>query len=48
MKTPYFRKPETAVALGVAFFLAGWWCLYDAYDGRGRDTPKILRPFTWW
>ncbi len=47
-RRPLFRNSNTAVVVGVALFLAGSWCLYDAWEGRGRDTPRIARPFTWW
>ncbi len=48
MKHPFFKSSNTAFAVGAAFFLAGWWCWYDAFDGRGKDQPKVIRPFTWW
>lgn len=34
--------------LGLGCFLLGWYFLHDAYDGRGKDQPAWLRPFTWW
>lgn len=48
MRRPLIQSQTTAVVLGVAFFLAGWACLYDAWEGRGGKTPAILRPVTWW
>lgn len=48
MGRPWFKSSTTAAVTGVILFAAGWACFYDAYDGRGRDQPKLLRPFTWW
>lgn len=36
------------ILAGVLFFAIGAWFLYQAYDGRGRDQPKLLRPFSFW
>lgn len=48
MRRPLIRDQGTAVAVGVGLFLLGSFCLYDAYERRGGNTPRILRPFTWW
>jgi hypothetical protein len=45
---PLIRDQATAVFVGVALFLAGSFCLYDAFERRGGATPRVLRPFTWW
>jgi hypothetical protein len=45
---PLFRDQRAAVVLGIALFLAGSGCLYDAFERRGGATPRVLRPFTWW
>lgn len=45
---PCFPDPRLALVAGVALLGAGWFCLYDAYEGRGGRTPAILRPITWW
>lgn len=48
MKMPrLFKDQRTAVVLGAALFLAGSACLYDAWEGRGRKTPSVARPFVW-
>ncbi len=47
-RRPTIPDKTTAVVLGIGFFLAGWYCLYDAWEGRGGDTPKLFRAFTWW
>lgn len=47
-RSRHFMSPTMEVGAGIVFFLLGAWFLYQAYDGRGRDTPKILRPFTFW
>jgi hypothetical protein len=45
---PFFRSQRTAFAVGIAGFGLAWWALYDAFEARGQDTPRPLRPFTWW
>lgn len=47
-RRPFFRSPTTAVVIGGALFLAGAWCLHDAYEKRGREQPALLRPFSFW
>lgn len=34
--------------LGAAGFIAGGLLIRDAYEGRGIEQPRILRPFSWW
>ncbi len=36
------------LAAGFAAFAIGALLLHDAYDGRGIDQPRILRPFFFW
>lgn len=48
MKRPMFRNQTTAILVGGALFLAGSWCLYDAWERRGQSTPRIFRPVTFW
>jgi hypothetical protein len=48
MRRPLFHSQTTAVVVGIALFLGGSWCLYDAYERRGGATPRVMRPFTWW
>jgi hypothetical protein len=36
------------VIAGLLLFVIGSWFLYQAYDGRGKDQPHILRPFSFW
>lgn len=47
-KRPIIADRRTAVVVGLALFVAGAIVLHDAYEGRGRDTPALLRPFTFW
>jgi hypothetical protein len=48
MKLPrLFKDQRSAVAVGALLFLAGSACLYDAWQGRGKPTPTVLRPFVW-
>lgn len=48
MRRPLFRNQGAAVAVGAALFLAGSFCLYDAYERRGVTTPRVLRLVSWW
>lgn len=47
-RRPFFPDKRAAIAIGAALFLAGSWCLYDAWEGRGGSTPRLLRPIAWW
>lgn len=47
-KRPIVADRRVALALGVALFVGGALLLHDAYEGRGRNTPALLRPFTFW
>jgi hypothetical protein len=44
----WIASPQIEAATGVGLFLAGWMLLHDAYDTRGHEQPRWLRPFTWW
>lgn len=46
MTRPYIANQRLAVALGVALFAASWFCLHDAWDGRGQRPPMIVRVLT--
>ena len=48
MRRPLIRRQATAVAVGGVLVLAGFFVLYDAYDGRGRRKPWALGPFLPW
>jgi hypothetical protein len=48
MRRPIIQSQTTAVALGVTLVVAGFLCLYDAWEGRGGSTPWFLRPVTVW
>jgi len=48
MRKPFIRNHKTAVLLGLALFAVGALVLWDAYEGRGKSTPRILRPVTFW
>jgi hypothetical protein len=47
-RRPFVGSPTLGALLGLASFGLGWFFLWDAYDGRGADQPRLLRPFTWW
>lgn len=40
--------PRAAAAAGLALFLLGGYLLHDAYEGRAKQQPLWLRPFSWW
>ncbi len=42
------RHRGAELAAGFAAFAVGAVLLRDAYEGRGVDTPRILRPFFFW
>jgi hypothetical protein len=48
MNGPIIRDRRIALWGGLALFVVGGIMLRDAYEGRGRNTPLIMRPFTWW
>lgn len=48
MPKPFFKSKNTAVVAGVTAMGVGWFCLRDAWEGRGGNTPWWARPFTWW
>lgn len=48
VKRPAFRRQSTAIAVGLGALGLAWFALYDAYQARGLDTPRPLRPITWW
>ncbi len=47
-RRPLVASQSAAIVGGLAAFGLGWVLLHDAWEGRGRPTPKLLRPFTWW
>jgi hypothetical protein len=48
MSRPLVADRRVALWAGIALFVGGAILMRDAYEGRGRDTPLILRPFTFW
>lgn len=48
LRRRWFHDKTTAVAVGLLSLGVAWKALYDAYEGRGGQTPKWLRPITWW
>jgi hypothetical protein len=44
-RRPWIADHRIEALLGGAAMLAGALLLRDAYDGRGRPTPPLLRPF---
>lgn len=48
MTRPLVANRAVALYGGLVLFVAGAVLLHDAYEGRGRQTPLVMRPFTWW
>lgn len=44
----YIANRRLEIAAGVALFVGGSLLIRDAYDNRGRELPRLLRPFSWW
>lgn len=42
------RDRQLEVLAGLGALVLGAILLRDAYEGRGRDQPKLLRPFSFW
>lgn len=40
---PVIRDRRTAQLAGVLLLTAGAFCLYDAYEARGRSRPFVAR-----
>lgn len=43
MAKPMIPDRRTAQLAGVLLLTAGAYCLYDAYEARGRSRPFIAR-----
>lgn len=43
-----FRDRRVSLAAGLLAAGAAWALLFDAYDRRGIDQPRLLRVFSWW
>lgn len=43
MSGPLIRDQRTAKVAGVLLLCAGAYCLYDAYEARGRSRPFVTR-----
>lgn len=37
------RRADHSALLGVALLALGSYLMYDAYEGRGRDKPFLMR-----
>jgi hypothetical protein len=44
VKGPLFRDQRTAIVVGALLTVAGYVCLYDAWEKRGKDKPLFVRP----
>lgn len=47
-RRPLVADKTTAVVIGLVALGVGFALLYDAYEGRGGQTPRLLRWVTWW
>ena len=41
-RRPWIKDQQTAQWLAIGFLALGVAFTYDAWEGRGRETPKIL------
>lgn len=48
LRKPVIASQTLEVTAGVGCFLLGSFLLWDAWEGRGQRSPRIVRPFTWW
>lgn len=48
MRLPKFKDPRVATIVGLGLFVAGAYCLKNAFDDRGVQQPIWLRPFSFW
>jgi hypothetical protein len=46
MKGPIVANQRTAVIAGLTMILVGTWLVYDAYEGRGKIRPLLMRALT--
>lgn len=40
--------PTLEALLGIALAGLGFWVTHNAFEGRNRSTPWVLKPFTPW
>jgi hypothetical protein len=43
-----FRSAKAEKLAGYGSMLLAAYLLYGAYERRGRDQPRLLRPFSFW
>ena len=48
MRRPLIRSQRTSLIVGLLLFALGAFFLYQTYEGRGQDSPRILRVFSFW
>jgi len=48
MARPTFQSQTLAMVVGGALVVAGFYCLYDAWERRGVRTPIVFRSFVPW
>lgn len=44
-RKPLIGNARSEAMLGLVVFGVGVYLLWDAYEGHGKNTPAILRPF---
>jgi hypothetical protein len=47
-KRVLFKSQPVGLVVGLALFGAGWYVLYNTYEGRGSDQPWPLKVISWW
>lgn len=48
MKRPLIADHRKGTAVGLVLLVGGFVVLWDAYDGHGRQKPRLLGPFLPW
>ena len=48
MKRPLIADAGKGKLIGMVVLAAGFYILWDAYDGHGQNKPKILGPILPW
>lgn len=48
IKRPYIANQHAELGVGAVLVVVGFALLWDAWDGRGRPAPKLLKPLLPW
>lgn len=48
MRRPFIADKQTEIVVGSALLVVAFLLLYDAWDGRGGQKPRVLGPILPW